>query len=127
MSKIWREKADPTKHSDFMSTYMEGGVPIQKSKDNLIEKWVYFASVCNFTFQFASIKQVKECKAYFESKVHPSTCNNNLPPYEHHWHPWYCKLPKGINKEVKRQKILKVLDQLLKKWEPVSLNKLKPE
>ncbi|MCP4393987.1 MAG: hypothetical protein GY804_06955, partial [Alphaproteobacteria bacterium] len=88
---------------------------VEKSRDNLINKWVYFADVCNFTFQFVSIDQVKECKAFFEQKVHTSTRGGN-PPYEHYWHPWYCKLPKGITKDVKRQKVLKVLNQIIDKW-----------
>jgi hypothetical protein len=68
MSKVWREIADPNIHSDFMSTFNEGGVPIEKSRDNLIQKWIYLANVCNFTFQFSSIQQVKECVVYFEKK-----------------------------------------------------------
>ncbi len=115
MSRVWREIADPKKHSDFMSTANEGGIPIEKSRDNLIQKWVYLAKVCNFTFQFADINQVKEAKAYFEKKIHPSTRGNH-PPYEHYWHPWYCKLPKGINKGIKRQKVLKALNSILKQW-----------
>jgi len=115
MSKVWREKADPKKHFDFMSNHNEGGIPIQKSRNNLIEKWVYLAEVCNFTFQFASIEQVKECKSYFENKIHPSTMGGN-PPFEHYWHPWFSKLPKGINKGVKRQKVIKALDKILSKW-----------
>ncbi len=115
MSKVRREIADPNKHSDFMSSYVEGGIPVPKSRDNLIKKWVYLADVCNFTFQFSCIEQVKECKAYFENKVHPTTRDAH-PPYEHCWHPWYSKLPKGINKGVKRQKVIKALNQILKKW-----------
>ncbi|WP_045420907.1 hypothetical protein [Vibrio campbellii] len=115
MSRVWREIADPKKHSDFMSSRDEGGLPIEESRDNLVQKWVYLAEVCNFTFQFANIEQVKEAKAYFEEKVHPSSRGFH-PPYEHYWHPWYCKLPKGITKEVKRQKVLKALDTILKQW-----------
>lgn len=98
-----------------MSTYNEGGVPVKRSRDNLIEKWVYFANVCNFTFQFVSIEQVKECEAYFKKKIHSSTRGDH-PPHEHYWHPWYCKLPKGINKGVKREKVRKALSQIIAKW-----------
>lgn len=116
MSKVWREIADPMKHSDFISNSHIGGMPVTQPRDNLLEKWVYLVDVCNFTFQFASIEQVKECKAYFEQKVHPSTIGYH-PPFEHYWQPWYCKLPKGINKDVKRQKVLKALHKILKKWD----------
>lgn len=115
MSKVRREIADPKKHADFMGNQNEQGIPIDKSQDNLIEKWVYLADVCNFTFQFASIDQVIECKEYFEKKVHPSTIDEH-PPYEHYWQPWYCKLPKGITKNGKREKVLKALNQILEKW-----------
>ena len=112
MSRVWKEVADPKKHYDFMSTYNEGGIPIEKSNDNLVPKWVYHAEVCGFTFQFASLEQVIECKEYFEKNVHPTTRDQH-PPYEHYWHPWYCKLPKGINKGAKRQKVIKALNKLL--------------
>ena len=115
MGKVWREIANPEKHRDFMSNHNEGGIEVKKSRDNLIKKWVYFADVCNFTFQFASISQVQECKSYFEKKTHASTIDYH-PPWEHYWHPWYCKLPKGINKGVKRQKVIKALNQILKQW-----------
>ncbi|RFA26259.1 hypothetical protein CAI21_17420 [Alkalilimnicola ehrlichii] len=115
MSRVWREIADPKKHRDFMSSFTEGGIPVEKSRDNLVSKWVYLAHVCNFTFQFVSLDQVRECKAYFEQKTHPSTRGPH-PPWEHYWHPWYCKLPKGINKGVKRQKVVKVLNEILAKW-----------
>lgn len=116
MSKIWREIADPEKHRDFMSTTVEGGIPIKKSRDNLIEKWVYFAKVNDFVFQFADLDQVREARAYFSRKIHPSTMNKNYIPHEHYWHPWYAKLPKGLTKEKNRIKVLKSLDEILSKW-----------
>jgi len=116
MSKLWREPADPKKHSDFMSSYNDGGVPIPKSRDNLIDKWVYFVSVCNFTFQFANIEQLKEAKNYFEQKIHKSNLDISHPPHEHYLHPWYCKLPKGITKDSKRTKVLKALNKALEQW-----------
>ena len=115
MARYWREMADPEKHFDFMSSHNEGGVPIPKSSDNLVPKWVYFADVCSFTFQFATIEQVNQCIAYFEQKTHPSTIDNH-PPFEHYWQPWYCKLPKGLNKKAKKQKVLKVLYQITQRW-----------
>jgi len=115
MTKVRREIADPKTHKDFMSSNVEGGMPINKSKDNLIDKWVYIAEIRGFTFQFASIEQVKECKAYFDKKIHPSTRGIH-PPYEHYWHQWYCKLPKGIKSGVNRQKVIKSLNTILGKW-----------
>ena len=117
MGKVWREIADPAVHSDFMSNHTEGGFCIKPIPDPLIEKWVYLAEVCNFTFQFSSLDQVRECIAYFEQKTHPSTrCDDHIP-YERYWHPWYCKLPKGIIKKTKRKKVLKSLYKILEKWD----------
>jgi hypothetical protein len=116
MSKIWRERANPKKHTDFMSTHNEGGIPVKAPKDNLIDKWVYFVEVFNFTFQFVGIEQVKQCKEYFSKSIHPSSRESGHD-LEHYWHPWYSKLPKGINKGVRRLKVLKSLDQILEKWD----------
>ena len=109
MVKIWRELADPNKHVDFMSTSNVGGVPVEASANNLIPKWIYFVQVCSFRFQFSSLEQIKECQQYFLKKIHPSTRKAGTE-LEHYWQPWYCKLPKGITKESKRQRVLKALE-----------------
>ncbi len=116
MSKIWREEKDSQKHKDFMTHYDIGGTPITRGKDNLIADWVYFAEVEGFVFQFTNLEQVKECKRYFEQKIHFSTKGYH-PPYEHYWQPWYCRLPKGIVKRNKRKKVLRVLNKILEKWD----------
>ncbi len=103
-------------HSDFMSTHNEGGVTIPPTRDNLIEKWVYFAAVRGFVFEFASIEQVQQCRAYFSQTLHPSTRALGHPPHEHYWHPWYCKLPKRMMRMKNRALVIKTLDTLLDKW-----------
>lgn len=115
MSKVWREIAKPRKHTDYMSSRNEGGIQIEGSQDNLLEKWVYFAGVNNFVFQFASMEQVLECKNYFSKKIHPSSRESGHD-HEHYWHPWHSKLPKGINKRTNREKVLKSLDQIISNW-----------
>lgn len=116
MTKIWREIADPTKHRDFMNNQVEGGIPIEKSRDNLIKKWVYFANFDGFIFQFNGLDQVRQCKAYFEQKTHPSTLKTNHNPHEHYWHKWYSKLPKGMTKNKNRVEVIKLLEKVLMKW-----------
>ncbi len=116
MSKVWREIVDPAKHRDFMSNTVEGGRSVAKSRDNLIEKWVYFAEVNGFVFQFAGIDQALECKKYFEQKVHPSTVEKDHNTHEHYWHPWYSKLPKGMTKNKNRLKVIKAIDKILGQW-----------
>ncbi|PXF31010.1 hypothetical protein WH50_12285 [Pokkaliibacter plantistimulans] len=115
MSQVWREVADPRKHRDYMSTRNEGGISIEVPKDNLLKQWVYFAHVCNFTFQFSSIEQVKMCREYFLKKTHPSTreIGHDL---EHYWHFWFSKLPKGIKRKKQREMIVRALDVILANW-----------
>nr|WP_086939966.1 hypothetical protein [Thaumasiovibrio occultus] len=115
MSNIWRESADPAKHRDFMSTRNEGGVPIEGPRDNLIEQWVYFAQVADFTFEFVTLEQVAECRRYFMQPVHHSTREQGHSN-EHCWHAWYCKLPDGLNKGRTRVKVIKALNAILTKW-----------
>ncbi len=116
MSKIWREIVDPDKHEDFMSHgHCNGGIPVKKSKDNLLQNWVYFAEVEGFTFTFVGLEQVLECKRYFEEKIHPSSIQPDIH-LEHYWQPWHDRLPKGITKDKRRKKVLKALQIILDKW-----------
>lgn len=116
MSKIWREIADPDKHEDFMSHgHCNGGIPVKKSKDNLLQNWVYFAEVEGFTFTFVGLGQVLECKRYFEQKIHPSSIRPDIH-LEHYWQSWHDRLPKGITKDKRRKKVLKALQNILDKW-----------
>lgn len=110
MSKHWKEKTNPEEHIDYMSTTHIGGLPIQNSREK--GEWVYFVSECSFTFQFVSIEQLKTAHAYFSMKVHPSTrrFNNGL---EHYWQSWSERLPAGLIRGSKRERILKALEKAL--------------
>lgn len=116
MSKIWREIADPTRHRDFMSSRVEGGLPVEASRDNLIEKWVYLAEVDGFVFQFSSLAQVHECRNYFAQKIRPSRRDPDHNPHEHYWQPWHGRLPKGMLSEKARTQVLQALDAILQRW-----------
>ncbi|WP_343635188.1 hypothetical protein [Fluviicola sp.] len=115
MSKHWKEKTNPEEHIDYMSTSHIGGFPIQNSSEK--GEWVYFVRECSFTFQFASIDQLKVAKAYFSMKVHPSTkrFNNGL---EHYWQSWFERLPAGLIRGTKRVRILKALEKALQEFSP---------
>ena len=107
--KIWKEKADPEKHIDSMSTSWVGGVSVEGARDNLIPKWVYFVKAEGFTFQFASIRQIEEAREYFSRQVHPSRREFGVE-LEHYWQKWYERLPKGLTKGSKRGGVLKAFD-----------------
>lgn len=95
-----------------MSSRHIGGLPVKAPRDNLIEKWVYFAEVSGFVFQFADLDQVRECKEYFSKTAHPSTREPGHD-LEHYWQSWETRLPKSIKSGAKREKVLKALDQIL--------------
>lgn len=107
MGKHWKEKADPTKHRDFMSTYQIGGVPIERS-EQLLQQQVYFVKECSFVFCFVNLNQLEEAIDFFSKKTHPArrAYNSGL---EHHWQHWSTRLPKGLTANSKREKILKAL------------------
>ena len=73
---------------------------------------VFFVAVSGFTFQFANLDQLRECLDWFRTKIHPSS---RLPDFtlEHYWQRWHERLPKGITKEPKRQKVVKALENAL--------------
>lgn len=110
MSKHWKERTNPAKHLDFMSTAHVGGLPIDASEEK--GDWVYFVRECSFTFQFASLEQLKKMTEYFSTKVHPSTKTYN-DGLEHYWQLWYERIPKGLIGGSKRERIHKALTNAL--------------
>ncbi|MEZ5008086.1 MAG: hypothetical protein R2728_11650 [Chitinophagales bacterium] len=108
MSKHWTEKYDPNIHKDFMSTYHVGGSSIDLNKLTS-EKKIYFVRECSFTFQFINLNQLDEMIEFVSSKVQPSS--RREIGLDHWWHSWKERLPKGLLKGSKRDKILKALEK----------------
>ncbi len=69
MSKHWKEPLDTSRHVDFMRNTTIGGQPREPARDPLIEAWSYFVRVNGFTFEFASLEQIRACIAYCTKKV----------------------------------------------------------
>lgn len=113
MSKHWKEQKDPDKHHDLMSTTHIGGIAV---KANEKEPWMYLVRECSFTFQFASLDQLRAMIAYVSVKVHPArrSYNNGI---EHYWQHWYERLPKGLLAGPKREKFRKALLKALAEFE----------
>ena len=116
MSRHWREKLNPKKHRDYMISVGDGGFPIKPSKDNLITHHVYFVQVVGFTFQFSSIAQIYEALEYCKQKTYPSTIKPEIF-LEHYWQKWYERLPKGLLKGTKRDKVVKALEKAILEFE----------
>ena len=110
MSRHWREKLNPKKHRDYMISVGDGGHYIEPPRDNLIIQYVYFVEVVGFTFQFSSIAQIYQALEYCKQKTHPSTLKSGIF-LEHYWQKWYERLPKGLLKGTKRDKVVKALEK----------------
>ena len=112
IARWWSEPLKPDKHLDFMSTCHIGGVPIEAPRDPLIKRFVFFIEVTGFTFQFATLEQVRIALAYFEQRIHPSS---RLPDIvlEHYWQRWFERLPQWLSKESRRIRVVSALSRAL--------------
>lgn len=110
MPRHWIEQFDSERHRDFMSSRWVDGIPTDAELTCSTD--VFFVAVAGFTFQFATLDQLHECLDWFRVKIHPSSreSGHNL---EHYWQRWHERLPKGITKEPKRQKVVKALENAL--------------
>lgn len=113
--KVWRERADPAKHRDYMSVHGVGGAALRQYASRS-KHWMYFLQSPNekFVFSFHGLEQVEECKVYFKRKVQGST--KLVVLFEHEYHMWYSRLPKGLTTKNNRKKILKLLDKITDQW-----------
>ena len=117
MSKHWKERFDPAKHRDFMTGRQDaGGRPRPAKRDPLIEEWAYFVRVNGFTFEFASVDQVREALAYCREKVHPARREPDVW-LEHYWQRWFERLPKGLLKGAKRGEVVAALERAVEEFE----------
>ena len=116
--QIWREAADPKIHSDFMNSRYVGGQGVERPRDNLHQHWMYFLRLdTDSVLIFQGMSQVHQCRSYFSNKLHPGSTRKVrwFGERDHGDGPWYCRLPKGIT-EVKRRRILKLLDLLIQTY-----------
>lgn len=99
-----------------MSSLIKGGTEIEKF--HLIKgiKYIFTLEIGKTLLVFKDIAELKEAKDFFEKIIRPSTLGNS-PPFEHHWHIWYGRLPKNVLKASNREKILKALIIGLEKYE----------
>ena len=90
----------------------------QKTKthwpNELTPSYHYYVEVCQFTFNFQTIEQIKETRDWFSQKIHKST---RLPDTlwlraEHDVaQRWYERLPARIKKASKRARVVAALEQ----------------
>jgi hypothetical protein len=112
MPQIWKEKFDWTRHQNKID-----GLPRETGKSsNLIPQWVYFVSVCSFTFEFHSLDQIKACLDFYSKKIHASS-RRDIGAADH-WEceRWFERLPMYLQEESKRGEVCKALTRAIKNF-----------
>lgn len=115
--QIWREKADPKIHRDFMIPRHAGGQAVERPRDNLLPHYVYFLRLdSDNVLIFQGMSQVHKCRSYFLNSSSSTRKARWFGERDHGEGPWYCRLPKGITQVKRRQRILKLLDELIQMY-----------
>jgi hypothetical protein len=111
MARVWKEKYNCTKHRNHM--FGEGCEVDTTPDPNIIPKWVYFVSVCQFIFEFHSIVQIETCLKYFSQKIRPSQ-RMDIGAADH-WEMqrWFEQSPQRLLEEPKRLKVMKALNKAI--------------
>jgi hypothetical protein len=125
MAQAWTEIYDPKRHQDKMFDASKIlGVPREKYwRAPTLQKYpVYFVKVCNFTFEFHSIEQLKVCLDFFSKKVRPSSMIRlSKSDRQMTWlhlviQRWFERLPMKLLEERRRVKIVPALQQALEQF-----------
>jgi hypothetical protein len=116
VARWWSEPLDPERHRDFMSTCHIGGMPIEPPRDRLIEQRVFFVEAAGFTFQFASLEQLRATLGYFEQRIRASSRRPDVT-LEHYWQRWFERLPQWLSEEPRRVRVASALSRALQAFE----------
>jgi len=93
-------------------------------KASLLPRYAIIVRVASFTFRFGTVKQLRECIAYYEKKTRPSSriaAKILAADLGEDWRElrgwdverWFERLPMYLLEEPKRQKVLKALSKAL--------------
>ena len=112
MARIWTEAYRPEKHS--APAEYAGSLVDHFRAPGLLPKDVLLVSVASFTFQFFTTQHLRDCLAYFSSKIHPSS-RVSIGGADH-WEVqrWFERLPMYLLEEPKRRKVITALTEALK-------------
>ncbi|MDB4946993.1 MAG: hypothetical protein JWP97_6527 [Labilithrix sp.] len=69
----------------------------------------YFVEVAGFTFEFASVAQIEECLAFFETRIHDCSRKQVFVHEKGEWQAWHERLPARILKGSKRERVTRAL------------------
>lgn len=115
MARHWKEPLRVGRHVDHFhpgrSRYRT-----ERSGDG----YACFVEVCGFTFELASIEQLRQTIAFFEMRIHPSSRFAVLdPPEKGEWQQWHERLPAKIRRGSRRERVLAALRAALEEFAPV--------
>jgi hypothetical protein len=113
----WKEPLDPDRHRDYVSGYQDAGGWLITPTES--DGWVYFVRVCDFTFAFANIDQMREVFDFFGRTVHPAR-REPFHTLEHYWQRWFERLPPGLTGGSKRSRVRRALGKALAHFETKS-------
>ena len=93
-------------------------------KASLLPRHAIVVRVASFTFRFETVKQLRECIAYYKQKTRPSSriaAKTLAADLGEDWRElrgwdverWFERLPMYLLEEPKRQKVLKALSKAL--------------
>jgi hypothetical protein len=113
VARIWTEPYQSGKHCTPIEYW--GTVDPHLRAPTLIAKTVLLVDVASFTFQFTSAAQLRDCLAYYERKVQP-TSRRQTSDHIDHWEAqrWFERLPMYLLEDAKRKKVVAALQQALK-------------
>lgn len=112
MAKHWSEPLDAKRHLDLSATAVGGRRVHADARSRLRGERAYFVRAAGFTFQFASLDHVRDCLARFKEPIHPPS-GRAIEAGEHYWQEWYERLPRGLTRNPKRQRIVAALEAAL--------------
>lgn len=84
---------------------------------SLVPMDVVVVDVASFTFQFFSIQQLRDCLAYYQQKIRPSS-RLSIGGADH-WEAqrWFERLPVHLLESSKRKRVVKALNEALSLFE----------
>jgi len=120
MARWWKETYNPQnlEHDDKMWgagwPYNGTEYALETTSDaGIIPIWVYFVTVCSFTFTFRSLDQLRACQKFYEQKILDSSRIDLGAADNWEVQTWYQRLPLYLREEPKRQKVIKALGHAL--------------
>ncbi len=120
MARITIEDYDPLRHRNHMSCIDDAQRERHSRAPTIVPCKVCLVTVCDFTFTFHSMRQVRACRDFFSRKHHPSS---RLPVWTgeyggDQWETqrWYEKLPQYLLEKPKRRRVVAALDRALEEY-----------